>query len=63
MAAELTKATAMVRDFIEREKQTPNPADFSGVLTSGTFAAQGRRVTGQWPIERAFVRNILSGGA
>jgi hypothetical protein len=63
MAAELTKATGMLRDFIAREHQTPNPADFSGVLTSGTFSNQGRRVVGHWPIERSFVENVLSGGA
>lgn len=63
MAAELTKATGMLRDFIEREHMTPNPADFSGVLTSGTFKSEGRRVVGQWPIERSFVENVLGGGA
>ena len=62
MAAELTKATKLLREFIERERQTPNPADFSGVLSSGTFGAQGRRVTGRWPIERSFVENVLGGG-
>ena len=61
MAAELTKATALLREFIEREHQKPNPADFSGVLTSGTFSAQGRRVTGHWPIERSFVETMLGG--
>src|SRR5262249_8325406 len=63
MAAELTKATALLKDLIEREHQKPNPADFSGVLTSGTFTSQGRRVVGHWPIERSFVENVLSGGA
>ena len=61
MAAELTKATTLLRDLIERERQKPNAADFSGVLTSGTFTAQGRRVSGHWPIERSFVENVLGG--
>jgi hypothetical protein len=61
MAAELTKATTMLREFLEREHQKGNPADFSGVLSSGTFSAQGRRVTGHWPIERSFVENLLGG--
>jgi hypothetical protein len=61
MAAELTKATTLLRDLIEREHQKPSPADFSGVLTSGTFNAAGRRVTGHWPIERSFVENVLGG--
>ena len=63
MAAELTRATGLLRDMIQREHVTPNPADFSGVLTSGTFRGEGRRVVGHWPIERAFVENLLSGGA
>jgi hypothetical protein len=63
MAVELNKATAMLKDLIEREHQKPNPADFSGVLTSGTFTNQGRRVVGHWPIERSFIENVLSGGA
>jgi hypothetical protein len=63
MAAELTKATGLLREFIEREHQKPNPADFSGVLTSGTFSSEGRRVVGRWPLERSFVENVLSGGA
>jgi hypothetical protein len=62
MAAELTKATGLLREFIEREHMKPNPADFSGVLTSGTFKNEGRRVVGHWPIERSFVETILSGG-
>lgn len=63
MAGELTRATGMLRDFIEREHQKPNPSDFSGVLTSGTFRGEGRRVVGHWAIERSFVENLLGGGA
>jgi len=62
MAGELTKATTLLKEFIEREHMTPNPADFSGVLTSGDFHADSRRVIGHWPIERSFVDNLLSGG-
>lgn len=63
MAAELTRATTLLREFIDRERMKANPADFSGVLTSGTFRGEGRRVVGHWPIERSFVENLLSGGA
>ena len=58
-AARLAKATALLREMIEREHQTPNPADLSGVLTAGAFRAEGRRVLGYWPIERAFIDNAL----
>ncbi len=62
IAAELTRITAMLREMIEREAQKANPADLSGVLTSGTFRAEGTHVTGIWPIDRSFLRNILTGG-
>ena len=61
IASQLGRITALLREMIQREHQTPNPADFSGVLTSGSFRAQGRRVYGYWPIERKFVENMLGG--
>ena len=61
IAGELSHATSLLRDMIAREHQTPNPADFSGVLTSGSFWSQGDRVYGKWPIERAFIENLLGG--
>lgn len=58
MAAQLTKITNLLRRMIEVEHQRPNPADFSGVLTAGSFRATGRRVLGYWPIDRAFVETL-----
>lgn len=58
-ADQLTRATTLLRQMIEREHGTPNPADFSGVLTAGTFHAQGMRAYGYWPIERAFIQNLM----
>jgi hypothetical protein len=62
LAAELTKTTSLLQELIAREHQTPNPADLSGFLTSGTFRSQGSRVQGYWPIERALIENLLAGG-
>ena len=62
LAGELERITGMLRDMIAREKQTPNPRDLSGVLTGGTFGHAGPRVTGRWPVERAFVEALLGGG-
>ena len=62
IAAELTRITAMLKEMIERESQKANPADLSGVLTSGTFRAEGTHVTGSWPIDPSFFRNMLNGG-
>jgi len=62
LVMQLTRTTAMLRQMIEREHHTPNPADLSGVLTSGSFRSEGLRVFGYWPIERRFVENMLGGG-
>lgn len=61
LASQLTRTTSLLREMMEREHQKPNPADLSGVLTSGAFRNQGRRVVGHWPIGPAFVQNMLGG--
>jgi hypothetical protein len=58
LAAQFQKLTAVLRQIIEQEKQTPNPADLSGVLTAGVFHQEDVRVIGRWPIERAFLDNL-----
>lgn len=57
--AELTKVTEVLKSVIVHGGQRPNPGDWSGVLSSGSFRNQGSRVFGYWPIQRAFVENIL----
>jgi len=61
VATQLGRITALLREMIRREHQTPNPADLSGVLTSGSFRSQGHRAYGYWPIERKFIENMLGG--
>jgi hypothetical protein len=61
LAAQLQSTTAMLREMIAREHQTPNPSDLSGVLTSGTFNPLGTRVLGSWPLAKGFVEGLLSG--
>jgi hypothetical protein len=61
LASQLTHTTSLLREMMEREHRKPNPADLSGVLTAGAFRNDGRRVLGYWPIERAFVQNVLGG--
>jgi hypothetical protein len=63
LASQLTRTTSLLREMMEREHQKPNLADLSGVLTAGAFRNEGRRVLGYWPIERAFVQNVLGGSA
>jgi hypothetical protein len=57
--AELTKVTDVLRSVIAHAGQRANPDDWSGVLSSGTFENKGSRVFGYWPIERAFVQNMI----
>jgi hypothetical protein len=61
VALQLQRVTDLLRDYISRENQKPNPADLSGVLTSGSFRPDGRRVYGYWPIDRSFLQNVLAG--
>jgi len=62
LAAQLSATTSLLRQMIAKEKHTPNPADLSGVLTAGSFRNEGQKVFGYWPIERAFLENMLGSG-
>ncbi len=62
LAAQLREVTAALGDLIRKEGQAPNPRDLSGVLTAGVFEQRGVRVTGRWPVPRAFLET-LAGGA
>jgi hypothetical protein len=61
LAGQLSGTTTMLRDMIQREHQSPNPADLSGILTAGVFHSEGSRVLGEWPIGKAFLDNLLTG--
>jgi hypothetical protein len=61
LAFQLTRTTSLLREMMDREHRKPNPADLSGVLTSGAFRNEGRRVLGYWSIEPVFVQNVLGG--
>lgn len=60
LAAQLTSSTDLLRKMIEREHMTPNPRDFSGVLTAGRFQQNGSRVVGAWPIEKGFFEDLAA---
>jgi hypothetical protein len=62
VASQLASATLTLKQMLEREHQNPGPADLAGVLASGSFRSEGQNVFGYWPMERAFVESILSGG-
>ena len=61
LSEQLQHITDTLRGMIAREKQTPNPGDLSGVLTSGSFNHVGTRVLGSWPLERSFLEGLLAG--
>ena len=61
IARQLTDSTGLLRSMLSRDKLAPNPADLSGVLTSGRFEAQGTRVSGLWGIDRKFLDTLVSG--
>jgi hypothetical protein len=62
IVSQLTQATNTLREMIRRENATPNPADLSGVLASGSFRVEGVRATGHWWIDDAFVDAVWRGG-
>ena len=61
MLVQVEALTAMLRKMIASEKQKPSPTDLSGVLTSGTFRKDDRRVMGRWPIRREFLESLAGG--
>jgi hypothetical protein len=61
IAGDLTHATDLLKQLLEREHQKPSPADLTGVLAYGTFLSRGTRVEGKWPIERELLTNLLAG--
>lgn len=61
LEGELTRATAALRQGLAMNRHQPNPLEPAGVLSSGSFRHEGRRVFGYWPIEFAFLQNMLAG--
>ncbi|MGC4054168.1 MAG: hypothetical protein QM757_34210 [Paludibaculum sp.] len=59
IAGRLTQMTEMFRKLLARENQTPNPADLSGLLASGEFAADGTAVKGKWPLSKVLLNSML----
>lgn len=60
LAMQLTRLTTLLRGSLASAHQSPNPADLTGVLAAGSFRSDDARVTGSWPIARAFLENLLN---
>ena len=54
----LRKMTRVLTVLLEKEGAKPSEADLAGVLTGGVFRIEGKRVTGRWPIQRAFLESL-----
>jgi len=50
--------TKMLKLELAHEHQEPNPADLTGLLTSGNFATNGNVVTGVWPVSKALLKTL-----
>ncbi len=59
VASQLTGATGALRDAVAREKRQLGPSDLAGILTAGTFRSEGAKVSGDWPIPKAFLESVM----
>jgi len=50
--------TKLLKLELAREHQQPNPADLTGLLTSGSFQVAGRRVVGTWPVRNELLKTL-----
>jgi hypothetical protein len=56
--AQLEVQTRILRTELAREHQQPSPADFTGLLVSGTFRVSEKRVIGIWPIHEELLKAL-----
>jgi hypothetical protein len=50
--------TKMLKLELTREQERPNPADLTGLLTSGTFGTNGKEATGEWPVHKELLKAL-----
>ncbi len=55
---QLEGITSVLKAIIASENQKPSQKDLSGVLIAGAFSRAENRVTGRWPINRAFLESL-----
>jgi hypothetical protein len=56
--AHLELQTKMMQLELARERKAPDPANLSGLLVSGRFEADGKRVTGTWPVRSELIETL-----
>ena len=50
--------TKMLKLELAHEHQQPNPADLTGLMTSGHFVTSGKEVEGEWPVSKELVKAL-----
>lgn len=50
--------TKMLKLELAHEHQQPNPADLTGLMTSGRFGSNGKEVGGEWPVRKELVKAL-----
>ena len=55
---QLENNTKLLKLELAREHQQPNPADLTGLLTSGTFQVAGNSLIGRWPVQRELLNSL-----
>jgi hypothetical protein len=48
----------MLKLELAHEHAQPNPADLTGLLTSGRFETKGSDVTGGWPVRKELLKTL-----
>jgi len=61
LKTQLEDATGLLNKMLVRDNLKPGPRDLGGLLASGTFRSEDRRVYGKWPVELAFLRALMEG--
>lgn len=62
LVTQLETITKALRDLLASQHKTPDPADLTGLLVAGNFRQDNARVSGVWPISRAFL-DAVAGSA
>jgi hypothetical protein len=50
--------TSILKRALAREQAQPNPADLAALIAEGTFALEGAKMTGTWPLHRELLRSL-----
>jgi hypothetical protein len=56
--SQLEIETKMLKLELAHERQQPNPADLTGLLTSGSFATNGNEINGKWLVRKELLKTL-----